>query len=123
MKHLIILPLMYSSVSFAAQPRTLHMSEGRLESISVVPGRSTILSFPSKPSKVILGNAGLFAVEYVENDLAIAATRSTASSNLFVYLEGRRYGFHLSTASGRGDDVVFVRDEKGKKLKVRLKNE
>lgn len=99
------------------------MSEGKLESILVAPGRSTILSFPSKPSKVIVGNTGLFAVEYVENDLAIAATRSTASSNLFVYLEGRRYGFHLVTATSAGDDVVFVRDEKSKKLKVRLKNE
>ena len=36
---------------------------------NITPGRTTVLSFPSRPTKVILGNRGVFAVEYVENDI------------------------------------------------------
>ena len=82
-----------------------------------------MLSFPAKPSKVILGNSGLFAVEYVENDLALAALQAPAHSNLFVYLEGRRYGFDLRTVPTGGDDVLFIRDGKSRRLKVRIKND
>lgn len=103
--------------------RTAYMSEDKLIRVNVTPGRSTILSFPSKPTKVILGNSGLFAVEYVESDLALAALQAPARSNLFVYLRGRRYGFDLGTVSSGGDDVLFIRDGKSRKLKVRIKND
>ena len=78
--------------------------------VYVSPGRSTILSFPSKPDKVILGNQGVFAVEYVENDLAIAALSGRSRSDLFVYLEGRRFAFDLEAVPGGGDTIVLVRD-------------
>ena len=103
--------------------RTVYMSEDKLIRVNVIPGRSTILSFPSKPTKVILGNSGLFAVEYVESDLALAALQAPARSNLFVYLRGRRYGFDLGTVTSGGDDVLFIRDGKSRKLKVRIKND
>ena len=50
------------------------------------------------------------AVEYIENDLAIAALRSEARGNLFVYMEGRRFAFDLATVSGSGDEIILVRD-------------
>ena len=59
---------------------------------------------------MILGNQGLFAVEYVENDLAIAALRGEAKGNLFVYMEGRRFAFDLATISAGGDEIILVRD-------------
>ena len=119
----IVLSMLLGCACWAAQSKTLYMSEGKLMKVSVSPGRSTVLSFPAKPSKVILGNSGLFAVEYVENDLALAALQAPAHSNLFVYLEGRRYGFDLRTVPTGGDDVLFIRDGKSRRLKVRIKND
>ena len=110
MRVALIFVMFTSFVAFATRARTVYLSETDMESIRVVPGRSTILSFPIKPNKVILGNQGMFAVEYVENDLAIAALRSDARGNLFVYMEGRRFAFDLVTVSASGDEIILVRD-------------
>lgn len=98
--------------------RTVRLGNLSIAPIRIVPGRSTILSFPIKPSKVILGNQGMFAVEYVESDLAIAALHTTARGNLFVYLEGRRFAFDLVTVAAGGDSIVVIRDEDDHGLKV-----
>ncbi len=90
--------------------RTVKLDQMTVARILVSPGRSTILSFPSKPAKVILGNQGIFAVEYVENDLAIAALSARSHSDLFVYLEGRRFAFDLEAVPAGGDTIVLVRD-------------
>ncbi len=123
MKILSIFLLSIPVFSFAAPARTVYLSESTMATIRVVPGRSTILSFPVKPNKVILGNHGLFAVEYVENDLAVAALRSEARSNLFVYMEGRRFAFDLRT-SPQGDEIILVRDAVEKEIEklIRGKN-
>ena len=63
-----------------------------------------------KPTKVILGSRGLFAIEYVENDVAIAPLTPQARSNLFAYVEGRRFAFDLVPAGAAADEVVLVRD-------------
>lgn len=110
MKYSALLFLIASLSAFGAKARTIYLSETDMASIRVVPGRSTILSFPIKPNKVILGNQGLFAVEYVENDLAIAALRAEARGNLFVYMEGRRFAFDLATVAASGDEIILVRD-------------
>lgn len=95
---------------FAKDVRTVRLDQTTVARIYVSPGRSTILSFPSKPSKVILGNQGIFAIEYVENDLAVAALSSRAHSDLFVYLEGRRFAFDLKSIPNGGDTIILVRD-------------
>lgn len=98
--------------------RIVKLGNMSIAAIRITPGRSTILNFPTKPSKVILGNQGNFAVEYVESDLAIAALRPGARGNLFVYLEGRRFSFDLVTVPAGGDSIVEVRDEDESGLKV-----
>ena len=123
MKLLIIAALLFNSVSFSSQARNVFLSDKKTEPVLIGVGRSSILSFPSKPTKVILGSQGQFAVEYVENDLAIAALKPGAHSNLFVYLEGRRFGFDLRTTSGVGDEIVLIRDSDDRKVKVKIKND
>jgi hypothetical protein len=122
MKHLLILAFAMAMppAAFASKARTVFLTDKKMERVSVSPGRSVIISFPTRPTKVIVGNQGLFAVEYVENDLAIAALQSPAHSNLFVYLEGRRFGFDLRTTGGDGDEIVLVRDAESQKIKVRI---
>lgn len=106
---------------WAKEARTLKLNEKQVANIAVTPGRTTVLSFPSRPTKVILGNRGVFAVEYVENDIAIAALSPGAHSNLFVYIEGRRFAFNLSTNSGIGDEIILVRDASDTKMEVKIK--
>jgi hypothetical protein len=120
MRYLLILVFVCCPV-FAKEARTLKLNEKQVAKIAVAPGRTTVLSFPSRPTKVILGNRGMFAVEYVENDLAIAALSSSAHSNLFVYLEGRRFAFSLSTNGGMADEIILVRDSLETKMEVKLK--
>jgi len=107
----------------AKKARTIYLNEKKTESVFVIPGESTILSFPTRPTKVILGNSGLFAVQYVESDLAVSALRGGVHSNMFVYVEGRRFGFDLRAVSSGGDGVVLVRDTVEEKVKVKIKNE
>lgn len=109
---LVMIATLYFCIPYiqAAEVRTVRLDQTTVAKISVTPGRSTVLSFPTKPTKVILGNQGGFAVEYVESDLAIAALSSHSYSNLFVYLEGRRFAFDLITVAKGGDTLVLVRD-------------
>ena len=118
---LMLLSLLVCSPGHSKKALTVFLNDRKMECVSVAPGRSVILNFPSRPTKVIVGNQGLFAVEYVENDLAIAALRSPAHSNLFVYLEGRRFGFDLRTTGSDGDEILLVRDSEDQKVKVRIK--
>ena len=70
----------------------------------------TVLNFPAKPSKVILGRKGSFGIEYVDSDLAISPLSAEAKSNLFVYLDGRRFNFNLIVNTSGGCTLVSVRD-------------
>jgi hypothetical protein len=112
----ILFLICVSAFSFAKSPRTLYLNDTKMGTIYVSPNRTAILSFPTKPSKIILGQKSLFAVEYVEQDLAISPLKVPASSNLFVYLEGRRFGFNLVSGSG-GDDIVVIKDAEEKPKK------
>ena len=123
MRSLCLTLLLVSSLALASKARTVFLTDKKMEPIQVGAGRSTILSFPSRPAKVILGSQGMFAIEYVENDIDIAALRNPARSNLFVYLEGRRFGFDLRTVGEAGDEIILVRDADERKVKVKIKND
>jgi hypothetical protein len=122
MNKVIFISILVSSMGFAKTARTIHLNDKKMETIRIVPGRSVILNFPTRPTKVIIGNQGIFAVEYVENDLAVSAIRSNSNSNLFVYLEGRRFGFDLRTVAIDGDEIILVRDFDEHKIKIKVKN-
>ena len=95
---------------FGKDARTIHLDEKQVAPI-VVSSRGTVLSFPIKPTKVILGRAESFGIEYIDNDLAISPLSSTAHSNLFVYISGRRFSFDLTTSMNEGSSVILVRDQ------------
>ena len=81
--------------------------------------RGTVLSFPTKPEKVILGEKNSFGIEYVENDLAISPYRSNSRSNLFVYMQKRRFVFDLVTSLNNSYSLVIVTDSDQQKVRVR----
>ncbi len=78
----------------------------------------TVLDFPLKPSKVILGRKGSFGIEYVESDLAVSPLSAGSKSHLYVYLEGRRFTFELSTIMGGGCPIITVRDSRENQVSV-----
>ncbi|OQW49801.1 MAG: hypothetical protein A4S09_03330 [Proteobacteria bacterium SG_bin7] len=99
----------FATVSFASEVKMIRLSEASVAKV-FISTRGTVLSFPTKPSKVILGRANSFGIEYVENDLAISPLSLSARSNLFVYFFGRRFAFDLIATPESGTSVIQVRD-------------
>lgn len=95
--------------AFSEEVKVIRLDDKSVGKV-LISTRGTVLSFPIKPSKVILGRAGTFGIEYVENDLAISPLNVSARSNLFVYLFGRRFSFDLVTSPGGGSPVIRVLD-------------
>lgn len=96
-------------MAVAEEAKTVRLSESEAAKI-LISTRGTVLSFPAKPTKVILGRNGSFGIEYVENDLAISPLSTASRSNLFVYVLGRRFAFDLVASSKEGTSVIQVRD-------------
>jgi hypothetical protein len=115
LKQVLTLAVLAPFLIFAARSdagsdvKVLHLSDESVASVRISLG-GTVLSFPMKPTKVILGNKGSFGIDYVENDLAISPLTSNARSHLFVYLYGRRFSFDLSVSGQDGSSVILVRD-------------
>ena len=95
---------------YAKEVRNIFLDDKTIAKIPVSQ-KGTLLSFPVKPNKMILGSAGSFHIEYVENDLALAPARMGAQSNLFVYLLGRRFIFDLKATSLEGHTLAIIRDK------------
>ena len=104
-----VLLCLFAVKSFASEVKLIRLSEASVAKI-FISTRGTVLSFPTKPSKVILGRANSFGIEYVENDLAISPLGLSARSNLFVYLFGRRFAFDLIASPESGTSVIQIRD-------------
>lgn len=99
--------------------KTIRLDDQAVATIRV-NRNGTVINFPTKPKKVILGRKQAFDIEYIENDVAIAALSSNASSNLFVYLHGRRYAFRLYVVSQGGDEIILVRDALDSRMKAEV---
>ena len=118
---LLSLTAFSSSFGFAKDGvRYLELDDSTIGSIRIHPG-GTVISFPVKPTKVILGKNDSFAVEYIANDIALAPLARGAASNLFVYLLGQRYSFSIRVTSNGGDKLILIRDPKEKSYQVELK--
>ena len=100
---------LFTASAFADEVKVVRLNESNVARV-LISTRGTVLSFPAKPTKVILGRNGSFGIEYVENDLAISPLSLSSRSNLFVYLFGRRFAFDLVASPSAGSSVIQVRD-------------
>ncbi len=116
----IFVCLFYAKFILAKDVRTLKLNDKTVAHIKVSP-KGTVLSFPTKPSKVIVGSRGMFGLEYVANDIAISSLSKNSRSNMFVYLDGRRFTFDLSTSEVDGDQIILIRDDFENQIKVKMK--
>lgn len=98
--------------------RTVRCDEAKMIEVYIRPNFGTIINFPVKPDNVVLGGQRQFGIEYIKNDIALTALSSNSNTNLFVYLLGRRCGFHLITSSSNQDSLIQVRDPEDAKIKL-----
>jgi hypothetical protein len=116
---LFILAMLKSNCE-ASELRVVKCDDSKIVPILVRPNFGTILNFPVKPENVLLGSNKQFGVEYIKNDLALTALTPNASTNMFVYLFGRRCGFLLKVSQKQYDNVVRVRDPDENKIRVKI---
>ena len=91
--------------------RNIRVNDQKMFLIRLKIGKSTLLSFPTKPQKIVMGNSALFKVEFVGNELALNP-KGIIETNLFVYTKKKMYAFLLKVnQTGDYDDLVHVRWE------------
>jgi len=105
----VLILLCSPKAAFAKSVKSLSLSDDMVATVPV-SYRGTIISFPTKPIKVIIGNQGAFVVEYVNNDVVISPLTSHSRSNVFVYLEGRRFTLD-AVARASGYAIVRIKDK------------
>jgi hypothetical protein len=101
-----------------AKSRTVHLSEGGMETVYLEHGYSTILKFTSHPEKGLIGDQDGFKVEYLRDMVAIKPLVTRGKTNLFLFTKEGQFNFQLISGPGRHDNVVYVR---GKANPVRLR--
>ena len=84
-----------------------------------ISSRGTVLDFPAEPEKVVLGTKNTFSIEYIRNDLTISPLSLHSRSNLFVYVQGRRFVLDLNTSQAGGTATYFIRDCLEDRVKVK----
>lgn len=104
----VILTLCLSPQVFAKNVETIKLCEKSVAPIFISP-KGTVLDFPSEPEKVVLGTKNSFSIEYIRSDLAISPATLNSRSNLFVYLQGRRFVLDLATSQS-GVTLYFIKD-------------
>ncbi|MCJ8278313.1 MAG: hypothetical protein MJK18_15855 [Bdellovibrionales bacterium] len=104
------------SESYAKRVTTIRLKNDRVRIIGI-SHRGAVLNFPTRPTKVVLGNQGAFAIEYINNDLVVSPLRSNSRAHVFVYLEGRRFNLDLYT-SIKGHTLIQIRDSFDSQIEV-----
>lgn len=102
----------------AESGKVIRLCDNNVAKIFISP-RGTALDFPTEPQDVVLGAKGLFSIKYIRNDLTISPTTLNSRSNLFVYLQGRRFVLDLTT-SANGATLYFIKDCMEEKIKVKM---
>lgn len=105
---IVLLPAL--AWSSPGRVRSVYLDDQKIEQISVKPGKLTTLHFPLKPDDSALGMQKAFELHYIKNDIIIGALRPVASTNLVVYLLGRRFTFDVNTSAGVYDEIINVLD-------------
>ncbi len=100
---------LWSLSSVASGIRTVYVNDSKMQRISLRMGKATVLRFPEKPKKVVIGNQNYHSVEFIDNDVTIQPL-GDVSTNLFIYTPYHTYGFLLNVChSCAYDDLVYVK--------------
>lgn len=116
----LLLSFYFTNQLWAGSVRTIYIDSTTMAPINLRLGKSTVLRFPEKPKKVILGNSNYYTVEFIDNDVALQP-QGTVPTNLFVYGAKSVYGFLIqSSIQGGYDDLVQVKWKEFQSEEIRI---
>ena len=100
--------LLYSSFIQAGQIRRLELSEDHPGTVVLALGRSTAISFTSRPEKVVPGSPQAVQINFLGSDLTVTPV-SRKPGNVLIYTKSGRYVILFRIGSDVNyDDVVKV---------------
>ncbi len=102
-----------------ASVKVLYFKNKSVMKVMISPN-GTVLSFPEKPTKVILGRKKSFGIEFIKNDLVISPLSNVSRSNIFVYVSGRRFVLDLITSTKYHRTLYFMKDHKDTLIRPKL---
>ncbi len=108
-----VTPMVYASNG--AYQKEVDCSFKAMPIVRVPYNKLTILSFPTRPVRVISGKES-FDIRFIKNDLALKSIRPKSESNLFVYLENETCAFQTRTVPGVGDEIIIVNTKRKPKI-------
>jgi len=108
--------LFFSNLASGSPVTTLSMAQDTVATVAI-SYQGAVLNFPTKPQKVIIGNQGAFTVDYIGNDVVIVPATSVSVTNVFVYLEGRRFNIN-AVAKKEGFTLIQIRDKISQKMEA-----
>ncbi len=104
-----IIPILYFlKESHAGSIRKIEVSQVRSGVVRLAVGRTTVISFLSRPEKVVPGSPQALEVNFLGKDITVRPL-STRPGNLIVYTKSGRFVVLLQMGSDSNyDDVVEV---------------
>ncbi|MGK5083422.1 hypothetical protein WDW37_08945 [Bdellovibrionota bacterium FG-1] len=100
--------LAFAPLSQAGQVRKIELTEDHPATVTLALGRSTAISFLSRPEKVVPGSPQAIQINFVGSDLTVTPV-SRKPGNLLVYTKSARYVIlFVIGGDSHYDDVVKV---------------
>ena len=120
----IISFFLFCPLVLAGMVRDIHTDDRKMNPVHLGMGQSTVLRFQERPGKIVIGNRNYYNIEFVKGskDVTIQPL-ARVKTNLFIYTDGKTYGFILRTRNrGAYDDLVNIYwKERARIFKVRAK--
>lgn len=96
------------SLANAKEAKIIQLSEHQIYPLMLALGKTTLLRFPEKPQKLIIGNKNYFNVENNDTDIALQPL-AKVETNLFVYTSDQTFSFNIKVCETcTNDDFVNV---------------
>lgn len=92
----------------AKEAKIVSLDEHQIYPLMLALGKTTLLRFPEKPQRLIIGNKNYFNIESNDTDIALQPL-AKVETNLFVYTSDQTFSFNLKVCENcSSDDFVKV---------------
>lgn len=95
-----------SKVAYSQRIKEFEIKKDAIIVVHTSTGYTTLLSFPTKPTRVVVGDQDSFRIEFVGNNLAIKPLVSGVKTNLFVFTRDEQY--QCTLISGSPDHIQYL---------------
>ena len=103
---LFLILCLISKVAYPQRIKEFQLGKDAITVVHTSPGYTTLLSFPTKPTRVVVGDQESFRIEFVENHLAIKPLVGGVKTNLFVFTRDEQ--FQCLLISGPPNQIQYL---------------